>query len=454
MNQREKILAAAVLVAGCAVGRQDVVRSIQRTRSTCAARKWKTPGRAWLMRIARWPRGVRHVGRWKLARALVAGRSRKGIVAVQGVAPGQGQGGRAGRRRYHALAADHLLDGVPSHRLSNRSHRLAVVRGGDAVRVLSQPAVAPDHAAAAEPAARRVAASSHARSRSAEPAGAVATDSLPEGESKRLKLASVAEYQKSLTERDLASVYTPPRPPREATARRDPPAAAEVRRRGAGPSFGGRRQRQGPAGWINVRTTGETLHVAAGDPLKSARSKDRSFRSSGGRWSSRAARKSSAWRSASRCAAAKSSKPRRAHRAIRQAGDPKDEFHLHCYGCRKNAEIAGYLAYSNCLATVRLGGSIRPKLLRQTATPAARACCTPTNDMRALRHVWRNVSGRGTPQMRNVSIGPCRNTRSPALNQAWPGSTTISIASKRSSDTLLISSPNGFSTTSRRLVSR
>ena len=74
--------------------------------------------------------------------------------------------------------------------------------------------------------------------------------------------------------------------------------------------------------------------------------------------------------------------------------------------------------------------------------------------MCALRHVWRNVSGRGTPQMRNVSTWPCRNTRSPALNHACPGSTTMSIASNRSSATLLISPPNGFSMTSRRLVSR
>ena len=57
--------------------------------------------------------------------------------------------------------------------------------------------------------------------------GAVATDALPEGDAKRLKLASVAEYQKSLGERDMATVYTPPRPPAPPTVRREtPPPAA------------------------------------------------------------------------------------------------------------------------------------------------------------------------------------------------------------------------------------
>jgi hypothetical protein len=98
--------------------------------------------------------------------------------------------------------------------------------------------------------------------------GAVATDSLPEGESERLQLASAAEYQKSLTERDLVSVFRPPRPPRDATARRDPPAPpkfddAELARLSAVVGSG-----KGWQAWIYVRTTGETLRVAAGDALK------------------------------------------------------------------------------------------------------------------------------------------------------------------------------------------
>jgi pimeloyl-ACP methyl ester carboxylesterase len=41
-----------------------------------------------------------------------------------------------------------------------------------------------------------------------------------------------------------------------------------------------------------------------------------------------------------------------------------------------------------------------------------------------------------------------------AMYQPWPGSTTTSIASKRSRATLLISAPNGFSMITRRFVSR
>ena len=61
--------------------------------------------------------------------------------------------------------------------------------------------------------------------------GAIATDALPEGDSKRLKLASAAEYQKSIGERDLATVYTPPRPPAPppSARRKAPTGAAEIR---------------------------------------------------------------------------------------------------------------------------------------------------------------------------------------------------------------------------------
>jgi hypothetical protein len=98
--------------------------------------------------------------------------------------------------------------------------------------------------------------------------GATATDSLPKGNSNRLDLANVDDYKKSLTERDLASVYTPPRPPREARVRPAPPKPA---------AFDDAEQARfsgtvGPVNalqaWINVRTTGETLHLGAGDSLK------------------------------------------------------------------------------------------------------------------------------------------------------------------------------------------
>jgi hypothetical protein len=96
--------------------------------------------------------------------------------------------------------------------------------------------------------------------------GAEATDSLPEGESKRLALASLADYQKSLGERDLMDVYTPPRAP--VAKRPDPPPApkfddSEHARFSASIGIGDKFQ-----AWIHVRTTGETLHLHPGDNFK------------------------------------------------------------------------------------------------------------------------------------------------------------------------------------------
>lgn len=100
--------------------------------------------------------------------------------------------------------------------------------------------------------------------------GAVATDKMPEGTSNRLKLTSLDEYQKSLGERDLVSVYTPPRPPREKSevaANTPPPPPkfddAEHAYVTGIVQAGSRLQ-----AWINVRTTGETLRVHEGDPVK------------------------------------------------------------------------------------------------------------------------------------------------------------------------------------------
>jgi hypothetical protein len=98
--------------------------------------------------------------------------------------------------------------------------------------------------------------------------GAVSTDKLPEGESKRLKLASLDEYQKSLGERDLVSVYTPPRPPTPPGERRTasaPPKFDESEHARFSGAVGSGNTSQA---WITVLTTGETLHLAAGDPLK------------------------------------------------------------------------------------------------------------------------------------------------------------------------------------------
>jgi hypothetical protein len=97
--------------------------------------------------------------------------------------------------------------------------------------------------------------------------GATATDSLPEGDPKRLQLASLEEYQKSLGERNLASVYTPPRPPRDTTVSAPPPPpkfddsehAYFTSTVGVGDEL---------QAWINVRTTGETLKLNPGEAVK------------------------------------------------------------------------------------------------------------------------------------------------------------------------------------------
>jgi hypothetical protein len=99
--------------------------------------------------------------------------------------------------------------------------------------------------------------------------GADATDKLPDGDSKRLRLAKVEDYKKTFEERDLASVYTPPRPPGPPVADKgDKPAppkfddAEHAHFTGTSGSFGSLEA------WINVRTTGETLHLTPGDDLK------------------------------------------------------------------------------------------------------------------------------------------------------------------------------------------
>jgi hypothetical protein len=95
--------------------------------------------------------------------------------------------------------------------------------------------------------------------------GANATDSLPEGESKRLKLESLAEYQKSLGGRELVAVYTPPRPVETVKAAPKPPEFDDAEQA----YFSGAVSNgNGMQAWINVRTTGETLHLSAGDPVK------------------------------------------------------------------------------------------------------------------------------------------------------------------------------------------
>jgi hypothetical protein len=99
--------------------------------------------------------------------------------------------------------------------------------------------------------------------------GAVATDKLPEGDTKRLKLASADEYKKRLAERDIVTAYSPPRPPTPPRERRETPPGppkydeSEVAFFSGATSSGNEWQ-----AWISVRSTGETLHLASGDPVK------------------------------------------------------------------------------------------------------------------------------------------------------------------------------------------
>lgn len=99
--------------------------------------------------------------------------------------------------------------------------------------------------------------------------GAIASDSVPEGDAKRLKLANVAAYQKSLGDRDLVTVYTPPRPPGAPPAeRRDPPPPPTFDDSEFAMFSGSVDSGKGPQAWIHVRTTGEMLHLNAGDTVK------------------------------------------------------------------------------------------------------------------------------------------------------------------------------------------
>jgi hypothetical protein len=89
--------------------------------------------------------------------------------------------------------------------------------------------------------------------------GAVATDTLPAGDPRPLRLASLEEYQKNLVERDLVTVYTP-----RGTTPESTPDSQAARFSATVPGAGGLQA------WINIPATGETLHLSAGDTLKVA----------------------------------------------------------------------------------------------------------------------------------------------------------------------------------------
>jgi cellobiose-specific phosphotransferase system component IIA len=98
--------------------------------------------------------------------------------------------------------------------------------------------------------------------------GAVATDKLPKGDAKRLKLASADDYKKSLAERDIVTAYAPPRPPTPPRERREATTPPKYDESELAYFSGAVSSGSGWQAWINVRSTGETLRLASGDPVK------------------------------------------------------------------------------------------------------------------------------------------------------------------------------------------
>jgi hypothetical protein len=98
--------------------------------------------------------------------------------------------------------------------------------------------------------------------------GAVATDEVPKGESKRLKLASVNDYEKTFSERNLVVAYKPPAPPTTPREHREPPKPPAFDDAEFAMFSGVVGDPNDLEAWITVRTTGDTLHVRAGDPVK------------------------------------------------------------------------------------------------------------------------------------------------------------------------------------------
>jgi hypothetical protein len=100
------------------------------------------------------------------------------------------------------------------------------------------------------------------------------TDTLPDGTSNRLAMADVAAYQESIVGRNIFAAYKPPPPPRPPRVVSDPPRPPDP------PPFDDATQARvtgivsdrvgGDAleVWINVKTTGEKLRLAAGDSFQ------------------------------------------------------------------------------------------------------------------------------------------------------------------------------------------
>lgn len=101
---------------------------------------------------------------------------------------------------------------------------------------------------------------------------------LATGQSDRLALASPKDYIERIGERKLFSEYVPPRPPQQRIVRdsppvrRDPPKFDDSERAYFNAAVQGREEGALQA-WVNVRTTGESLQLGAGDKFEIGRLK-------------------------------------------------------------------------------------------------------------------------------------------------------------------------------------
>lgn len=99
--------------------------------------------------------------------------------------------------------------------------------------------------------------------------GATREDELPSGTSEQLAQSSVEEYVKDIESRNLFAVYRPPRPdPPPRTARRERPPPPEFDDAKFAFFSGTIKVNDRWQAWITVRTTGEVLRLYEGDELK------------------------------------------------------------------------------------------------------------------------------------------------------------------------------------------
>lgn len=98
--------------------------------------------------------------------------------------------------------------------------------------------------------------------------GATSENDLPEGDSKRLKLASAADYQKNLVERDIVTAYSPPRPASPPAPSQNNASPAKLDDSELAQFTGTVGNGSGFQAWINVWPSGEVVRVMTGDAVK------------------------------------------------------------------------------------------------------------------------------------------------------------------------------------------